>query len=181
MRYVIVAATCRGRGIGNRGSIPWRVPEDLRMFSAMTKGRGNNAVVMGRTTWESLPKRPLPGRANIVLTRQSEYKGGDGAIVLGSIDAVREHCEKRQYDTVWVAGGADVYEAFLLSGLVNRCAITFIDADHKCDTLFPQLGPGWALRMARPINTQSGVYTELRHLVRLKPVPNTSGQSKDCQ
>ena len=181
MRYIIVAATCHGRGLGKDGGIPWSVPEDLRMFSIMTKGRGNNAIVMGRATWESLPKRPLPGRHNIVLSRQVGYDAGEGCTVCASLEAVHEHCLQGKYETVWVAGGAHVYSAFLEAGLVDRCAITFIDADHECDTFFPTMGEGWAVRMARPIKTKSGVYAELRHLVRIKGEEPPNDQNTDCQ
>ena len=167
MRYIIVAAVCHGRGLGREGAIPWKVPEDLRLFARMTKGQGGNAIVMGRKTWEGLPKRPLPDRANLVLSRNPGYRAGDGATEFTSIENLHEHCLEAKYNTVWVAGGAAVYAAFLKSGLVDRCAITFIDSEHECDTFFPKLGSRWAVRMARPIKTEGTTYAELRHLVHL--------------
>ena len=188
MRYIIVAAVCRGRGLGREGAIPWKVPEDLRLFARMTKGHGGNAIVMGRTTWEGLPKHPLPGRANLVLSRSPDYQPGEGATAFASIENLHEHCLKTEYKTVWVAGGAEVYAAFLESGLVDRCAITFIDSNHECDTFFPKLGREWAVRMARPIKTEGNGYAELRHLVRLEQRTTGTGKaalpsdrSTDCQ
>lgn len=166
MPYNVIAAVCHGGGLGREGRIPWHVPEDLRLFARVTKGDGRNAVVMGRKTWESLPRRPLPGRANLVLTTKADYDTGGAATVFSDIDSLQAHCAQAEYETVWVAGGAQVYRAFLDAGIVHICAITFIDAEYECDALFPELGPEWVMRAASPMQTASGVRAELRELVR---------------
>src|SRR4029078_13313422 len=77
---LVVAAASNGV-IGAKGALPWRIPEDMKHFKALTLGKPN---IMGRKTWESLPKRPLPGRTNIVVTRDEGYRA-EGAVVTASV------------------------------------------------------------------------------------------------
>lgn len=129
--------------IGRGGDIPWRVPEDLARFKQVTMG---HAVVMGRRTWDSLPARvrPLPGRRNIVLSRQSDFKL-DGAEVVGSLDAA---CALANTEPeTWVIGGAQIY----LLGLpyATRCEVTEVEIDlprDDEDALAPVLDDEWAAR-----------------------------------
>ncbi len=103
--------------IGRAGAIPWRLPEDLAHFKNLTLG---HTVVMGRRTWESLPARvrPLPGRRNVVLTRQADYMA-QGAHVMSSLD------EALSGDDVWVIGGAEIYVLALPHAA--RCEVTEVD------------------------------------------------------
>jgi dihydrofolate reductase len=127
----IVAAVARNGVIGRDNAIPWRIPEDLAHFRALTLG---HAVVMGRRTWDSLPDRfrPLPGRRNVVLTRNTEWRAA-GAEWAGSleeaIDLVRD--EQR----VFVIGGAQIYAAAL--SLADELELTEIDLEVEGDALFP--------------------------------------------
>ena len=84
MRISLLAAVARNGGIGRDGTIPWRIPEDMGRFRALTMG---HPVVMGRRTWDSLPDRfqPLPGRRNIVVTRNPDWRA-EGAVRAGSLD-----------------------------------------------------------------------------------------------
>ena len=122
--------------IGRGGAIPWSLPEDLARFKSLTMG---HTVVMGRRTWESLPARfrPLPGRRNVVLTRNPGYQA-DGADVVTSIeDALTDS------DT-WVIGGAEVYH--LAMPLATRCEVTEVDVDLHLrdeDVLAPMLDESW--------------------------------------
>ena len=122
--------------IGRADSIPWRLPEDLSRFKDLTMG---HTVVMGRRTWESLPARvrPLPGRRNVVLSRQAGY-AAEGADVVTSLD------DALTDDEVWVIGGAQIY-ALALS-LAIRCEITEVDVDmprQDDDAVAPLLDEGW--------------------------------------
>jgi dihydrofolate reductase len=126
--------------IGRGGDIPWRVPEDLARFKQVTMG---HTVVMGRRTWDSLPARvrPLPGRRNIVLSRQPDFMV-DGAEVVGSLEAAFAILETEP--EAWVIGGAQTY----LLGLphATRCEVTEVDIelprdDH--DALAPVLDDTW--------------------------------------
>ncbi|KDE97894.1 dihydrofolate reductase [Mycolicibacterium aromaticivorans JS19b1 = JCM 16368] len=121
--------------IGRDGGIPWRLPEDLARFKDLTMG---HTVVMGRRTWESLPGsvRPLPGRNNVVLTRQADYMA-DGATVVGALDDVPD-------DDMWVIGGSEVYHLAL--PVADRCEVTEVEIDLRVDdedALAPGLDESW--------------------------------------
>ena len=131
MRVSLVAAVARGGVIGRGGEIPWRLPEDLARFRALTTG---HAVVMGRKTWESLPERfrPLPGRRNVVVSRNPEWRA-DGAERAGSLEdalALLDGAER-----VFVIGGGQLYAEAL--PYADELLLTEIDADAEGDTWFP--------------------------------------------
>jgi dihydrofolate reductase len=128
----LIWAEARGRVIGADGGIPWHVPGEQALFKQRTMG---STVVMGRATWESLPRRPLPGRRNVVLTGDPGWDA-DGAERAGSVQEVLE-----RHDDVWVIGGATVYAAFLPSA--DHVVRTEIDLDVPGDTFAPELGPEW--------------------------------------
>jgi dihydrofolate reductase len=122
--------------IGRDGGIPWRLPEDLARFKDITMG---HSVVMGRKTWESLPARyrPLPGRRNVVLTRNPHYVA-DGAEVVTSIDAALGAQQ------TWVIGGSEIYHQALPAATL--CEVTEVDIDlhlEDDDALAPALGDAW--------------------------------------
>ncbi len=122
--------------IGRAGGIPWRLPEDLARFKELTMG---HTVVMGRLTWESLPPkfRPLPGRRNVVVTRQADYMA-EGATVLGSLD------EALTDDVTWVIGGGQIYAQAL--PIATRCEVTEVDVElprEDEDALAPVLDEMW--------------------------------------
>ncbi|OBF59573.1 dihydrofolate reductase [Mycobacterium sp. 852002-50816_SCH5313054-b] len=126
--------------IGRGGDIPWRVPEDLARFKQVTMG---HTVVMGRRTWESLPVRvrPLPGRRNVVMTRQADYRA-DGAEVVGSLEAASAIFEAAP--ETWVIGGAEIYMLGL--PLASRCEVTEVEIDlarDDEDALAPALDESW--------------------------------------
>lgn len=121
--------------IGRDNGIPWQVPEDMARFKELTMG---HTVVMGRLTWESLPARfrPLPGRRNVVLTRQVGYLA-DGAEVFRFLDDV-------PLEDAWVIGGSQIYG--LAMPLATRCEVTEVDLDlHRedDDALAPLLDESW--------------------------------------
>ena len=122
--------------IGRSGGIPWQLPEDLIRFKALTMG---HTVVMGRRTWESLPGkfRPLPGRRNVVLTRQTGFVAG-GATVVRSLD------EALTDPDTWVVGGEQIYT--LAMPLASRCEVTEVDVDlprDDGDVVAPVLDETW--------------------------------------
>jgi len=129
----IVAAVARNGVIGRDNAIPWRIPEDLARFRALTMG---HAVVMGRKTWDSLPDRfrPLPGRRNVVVTRNSEWDA-DGAERAASLEDALDLL--RDEERVFVIGGAQIYAAAL--SIADELELTEIDAEIEGDTVFP----GW--------------------------------------
>lgn len=122
------------RLIGVKGDLPWRLPADLRFFKRTTLG---HPLLMGRRTWESLPRKPLPGRRNIVLTRQPGF-GAEGAeVVSGLGDALRLVAND---DELMVIGGAQVYAACLAGA--ERLYLTEVEGDFEGDTWFPALDAG---------------------------------------
>ena len=131
MRIALVAAVARNGVIGRDGAIPWRIPGDMRRFRELTMG---HPVVMGRRTWDSLPDsfRPLPGRRNIVVTRNPEWHA-EGAERAGSLGEALQVVECA--DRVFVIGGAQLYADAL--PLADELLLTEVDAEVEGDTIFP--------------------------------------------
>ena len=114
----LIVAIGKDGAIGKQGSLIWRIPSDLKRFKSLTLG---HPVIMGRKTWESLPKRPLPGRKNIVLTRQKDFNA-EGAYRAGSI----EEAIAIAGGEAFIIGGAEIYKVFL--PLVSELDLTIVDA-----------------------------------------------------
>ena len=131
MRLAIVAAVARGGVIGRDGALPWRLPEDMAHFRAVTLG---HPVVMGRRTWESLPERfqPLPGRRNVVVTRNPDWNA-EGSERAGSLEEALALLEGEE--RVSVIGGGELFAAAL--PLADELLLTEIDAHVEGDTFFP--------------------------------------------
>ena len=106
---VLVLARADNGVIGAGGAIPWRISDDMKRFKALTMGK---PLVMGRKTWESFPKRPLPGRTNIVITRGANYRA-DGAVVVHSLDEALARARAENPSEICIAGGAEIYNAAL--------------------------------------------------------------------
>ena len=137
MSVTLIWAEAADRVIGMDRALPWHLPEDLRRFKELTMG---STVVMGRVTWESLPAkfRPLPGRRNIVVTRQTSYDA-PGAEVVSSL----EEALKLGGDDVWVAGGASIYEQAL--PFADRVVRTRVHLQAEGDTRAPVLDAAWTM------------------------------------
>lgn len=145
--------------IGRDGGIPWQVPEDMAHFKTLTMGR---TVVMGRRTWDSLPPRfrPLPGRRNIVLTRQSRYRA-EGADVVGALDHVVID------DEAWVIGGAEIYRLAL--PMATRCEVTEIEIElerRDSDAIAPALDDSWVGSVGDWNTSSSGLRYRFHRYVR---------------
>jgi dihydrofolate reductase len=143
VRITLVAAVARGGVIGREGTIPWRLPEDLERFKELTTG---HAVVMGRRTWDSIPERfrPLPGRRNVVVTRNPEWSAR-GAERAGSLEDALHLLEGES--RAYVIGGAEIYAAAL--PLADELELTEIDLDVEGDTHFPPVDPAEFREAAR--------------------------------
>lgn len=128
--------------IGRLGDLPWRLAADMRRFRALTIGK---PIIMGRKTWQSLPRRPLPGRLNLVLSRQPEFEAG-GAIVCEdfaeALEIAREHAAEDRVDEVCVIGGADLFAVALRRA--QRIYLTEVDADPEGDVTMDAIDEtGW--------------------------------------
>ena len=144
-RLHLIFARARNGVIGRAGTLPWHLPQDLAHFKRTTMGA---PVLMGRQTWESLPAavRPLPGRRNIVLTRQPDWKptmkaGSDATTVLraDSVEQALQRCDAAP--DAWVIGGSGLFAAAL--PLATTAVVTEIDADFDGDTWAPEFGADW--------------------------------------
>jgi dihydrofolate reductase len=137
MQLHLIFAKARNGVIGNHNTLPWHLPEDMAHFKRITMGC---PVIMGRKTWASLPARfrPLPGRANVVITRQTDWSE-IGAQPSSSLDDALSFCE--QFADVWVIGGAQIYAQAL--PLADTAVVTEIDADFEGDAFAPQFGAQW--------------------------------------
>jgi dihydrofolate reductase len=139
-------ARARNGVIGHNGDLPWRLKSDLAIFKQVTMGK---PVIMGRKTWESLPKRPLPGRINIVLTRDGSYIDepiAKGALICERFDEAvqiaREQAEEDGAEEVCVIGGASLFALALPKA--RRIYLTEIDADCEGDVRLPPIDEsGW--------------------------------------
>lgn len=137
MRISLIVAASANNIIGVRGELPWHLPNDFKYFKAITLGK---PVLMGRKTWASIG-RPLPGRQNIVLTRNSEF-GADGADVVSSPEAAIELVADT--DQLMVIGGGEIYALFLERA--TRVYLTRVDTELDGDTEFPELDASdWSL------------------------------------
>ncbi|MDO5693253.1 MAG: dihydrofolate reductase [Pseudomonadota bacterium] len=136
-RIGLIWAQACGGVIGKDGVMPWHLPEDLAHFKRTTL---SHPVIMGRRTWDSIPPkfRPLPGRRNIVVTRQVNWNE-IGATPASNLQAALQKCEDS--DQVWVIGGAQIYAQAL--PLADELVVTEIDADFDGDAFAPTIGPEW--------------------------------------
>jgi dihydrofolate reductase len=171
MGVKLIVAMCKNNGIGFNNKIPWKIPEDMSYFSKKTSGNylgdgdKKNVVIMGRNTWDSLPKKykPLPRRFNIVLTRNVQrllVSDQRDVVFLSSIDDAMNLCygqgekgEKGEnpskmksvscnFNDIWIIGGSSVYQEFIkheMNTELSKYYITYIDKDYDCDTYFPFL------------------------------------------
>lgn len=129
MQLSIIVAMDRNRVIGNNDSLPWQLSADLKNFKKITMGK---PIVMGRKTHESIG-RPLPGRENIILTRDNHYQA-KGCTVLNSMDEIFDHC--RDIEEVMITGGAEIYNMSLAQ--VTHLYLTEVHAEIEGDTFFPE-------------------------------------------
>ena len=141
MKISLIAAMAKNRCIGLKNDLPWNIPEDMKYFRDTTRG---HPVVMGRKTFESMGRKPLPKRDNLVITRQENYPSG-GARIFGSLDVALEDL-KTQETSKW-SSAEDETEIFVIGGeqiyrqavpFADRIYLTVIDQDFEGDTFFPE-------------------------------------------
>jgi len=130
MNLSIIVAKSINNVIGVDGDLPWHLSEDLKNFKAITMGK---PIIMGRATFESIG-RPLPGRRNIIITRQTDYKV-DGAEIFLSPESALEAI--KDAEEVMIIGGGQIYTA--LFDQVNRIYITYVEINIDGDTFFPEI------------------------------------------
>ncbi len=127
----IIVAVSEDWGIGKDNELLWHISEDLKRFKKLTSG---NVVIMGKKTWESLPRRPLPGRKNIVLT-DDPHECIDCSVTAYSIEDALSKCEKEE--EIFVIGGGSVYRQFM--PITDRLYITHVHRKAPADVYFPEI------------------------------------------
>ncbi|GEC95485.1 dihydrofolate reductase [Zoogloea ramigera] len=148
----LIAACARGGVIGVENRLPWHLPEDMKFFRETTRGK---PVIMGRKTWESLPAafRPLPGRVNIVVSRNPAFEAR-GASVVASLEAAV--AAAGDAETAFVIGGAELYRQAL--PLADRLVLTEIDQPYEGDAFFPDFDRSlWHETAREPRVAESGL------------------------
>ena len=140
IKIAMIAAVPTNSIIGADGDMPWYLPSDFKHFKATTMGK---PMVMGRKQFETVGK-PLPGRTNIVVTRQKGYQP-DGVLVINDFDAAIDHAKTiakaDRHDEIMIIGGGEIYA--LGMPLADRLYITHIDLEPEGDTVFPEIGDEW--------------------------------------
>ena len=148
MNYKMIVAICNGNGIGNSNSIPWYSPVDLKHFSKLTKRTNDNgymnAIIMGRKTWDSIPRKPLPKRFHIILTKTpksidlTDLKY-ENCIALPTVEEVENFCLEKHFSNTWVIGGGSIYQKYLEEKNITDIHVTKINKNFDCDVFFPEI------------------------------------------
>ena len=133
----IISAMCKNNGIGIMNQLPWHYKCDLQFFSKVTRNNyflhKKQAVIMGRNTWNSLPK-PLPHRSNYIISKSTS-----GENVFSSIDDCLQHCRENNYSSSWIIGGQSIYDQTIHRKDIDFLYLTHIHKEYECDTFFPEI------------------------------------------
>lgn len=152
MRISLVVAAASNGVIGRDGGLPWHLPSDLKRFKELTLGK---PVLMGRKTWESLPRRPLPGRENLIVSRREAPGLRDGARWFSAMVPALDWVRESGADELCVIGGAGLFREAL--PLADTLHLTRIDQAVEGDTVMPPLGPGWIERRSGEEQRENGL------------------------
>lgn len=162
MNIDIIAAIGEDNSLGRGGDLCWKISEDLKYFKELTLG---GVVIMGRKTWESLPIKPLPGRRNIIITRNKNYQTQGGEI-FGSLEEAFKTLEKEGLEKVYVIGGGEIYRQSIgrastlhLTKIYQRCP--------EADTFFPEyLNEDWTLYANSSPREENGLKFKFQTWIR---------------
>lgn len=131
MAIALIVAAARNGVIGRDGDMPWRLSSDLKRFKSITMGQ---PIIMGRKTWESIG-RPLPGRLNIVVTRQADYDAPDARVVPSLDEAIEAGRKAAGSGDVFIVGGGEIYKEAI--GLADSLHVTHVEVQVEGDAYFP--------------------------------------------
>lgn len=164
MKVSIIVAVAANGVIGNKGKIPWHLPDDLKRFKKITTG---HHIIMGRKTHESIDK-PLPDRTNVIVTNNHNYTCHKECIVVHSVSAALEMAEKSDEEEAFVIGGAEIYKQVL--PIADRIYMTKIDKNFKGNTYFPKVDTSeWKTRSKESLSKDPNLKAKLLVLSRKKP------------
>ena len=136
MERIVIAAVAENLLIGKENDLAWHLPADMKYFKETTKGY---PVIMGRKNYESIPERfrPLPGRLNIVLSRQEDYPLADGVKLCSDLEQALILAEGTGKDKAFIIGGGEIYKEALERNLTDKMLITWVGAELDGDAFFP--------------------------------------------
>ena len=149
MNINIIVAFCKNYGIGIENRLPWKIISDLKKFKNLTLGNNNNAIIMGKNTYNSIKYKPLKNRDNLILSKtlNIDQLNGTNNIVksFNNIEKLEDFVKTKKYNEIWIIGGQEIYELFMNkydnNSLLkpNKIYVTYIDKEIKCDTFFPKI------------------------------------------
>lgn len=146
MKFSLVVAADKNNGIGKNNTLVWKLPTDMKFFADVTTrthdSTSQNAVIMGRNTWESIPQkhRPLKNRINVVLSRSGDLKLPQGVILANSIDdAIQKLTSLKNLEHVFIIGGARVFEDAVKHPDCQTIYLTRLEQNFDCDVFFPAI------------------------------------------
>lgn len=147
----IIVAYCKNRGLGKNNALLWDIKSDMAKFKKLTSGNGNNAIIMGRKTFESLNNvKGLVNRDNLILSKSLTLDNSNDkncVKTFTTLELLEEFVKTKNYSELWIIGGAEIYELFLNNYRkqeysifnINEIIITYLDTDFECDCYFPDL------------------------------------------
>ena len=165
----MIVAFSRNFGIGYMNKIPWKLKGDMKYFKKMTTGRGNNAVIMGKNTYNSLPlnkinNRFLPKRSNIILSKNNG--AGNAAIISGNgpmavflmdKSSVYDWCDTRKFDEIWIIGGESIYTQYIRHIDLKEIHVTEVEGEYEIDTYFPPIPDNFFVSMRSKRYEENGI------------------------
>lgn len=137
----MIVAYCKNRGIGCGNLIPWYIPADFKYFKRKTSKIENTGIIMGKNTWNSLPKKPLKNRENIILSRtlsSEQVKQYENTRVFSKKTELNDYLTKKK-EPSWIIGGEQIYKSYIEHENLNKLYVTYIHNDYHCDTFFPEI------------------------------------------
>jgi len=166
MIFQAIAAICNNKGIGIQNKLPWNLPSDLQKFKKLTMGNGNNSIIMGRKTWESI--KILPNRHHYILSSslQVDFKKNNYEIKsFPDLNSLKIYLQNKNYDVNWVIGGSQIYKLFFENNLIQSVYITFIDKYFECDSFFPQIPKYFLKKEMRIVQKLLDGKTNIYHII----------------
>ena len=139
MKINIIVAMCKNNGIGYNNDLVWKISSDMKKFKKLTIGDNNNAIIMGKNTYDSI-KTTLKNRDTYILSNSFTIDSNINNNIIKSFtnySSLMEFLENKKYDTIWVIGGESIYKLFLDNNVVDYIYITYIDKFYTCDRFFP--------------------------------------------
>jgi dihydrofolate reductase len=139
----MIVAFCKNRGIGYKNKLPWNIPSELQYFKKKTTNGYNNVVVMGRTTWDSLPNKPLKNRQNIILSKSlnnNELKKYENTYCISDFKLLDNEINNLISDhKIWLIGGKSIFDYYIKDPKLDKIYVTHINDSFSYDVQFPQI------------------------------------------